>query len=107
MGTSCCYYYEFNPAISDRKALDIQVALENMVDIHTEVLPPPVPMTIPRSIRFCICTKPSCICPINYNELVHHILRTIEHRTYSIKGSEGYQYSSAKLAYLLHLAQQL
>lgn len=106
MGGTCCHYYHFNPVIPERKAYQIQYALEDMVEIHSEELPPPYPITLPRTIQLCICTKSTCICPINYQELVYHILCTIQHRMYSIKGSTGYHHSSAKLSYLLHLAQQ-
>jgi hypothetical protein len=105
MGT-CCYYYQFNPAISERKAYQIQLALEDMVDIHSEELPPPYPIVIPRTIRTCICSEPACICPINYIELVHHILDATQHRMYATKGSRGFQYASERLSYLLYLAQQ-
>jgi hypothetical protein len=106
MGGTCCHYYQFNPMIPERKAYQIQLALEDMVEIHSEPLPPPYPMTLPHTIQLCICTESTCICPINYTELVHHMLRTIQQRMYAIKGSTGYQHSSAKLAYMIALAQK-
>lgn len=101
---ACCYYYRLHDAISERDAHAIQVALEDMAEVHSESLPPAYPIAIPTEIRSCSCNEPVCKCIINYKELVRHILRTIQHRTYAIKGSTGYNHSSVKLAYLLHLA---
>ena len=105
MGT-CCYYYKFNNAIPERKAYHIQLALEDMVEVHSEELPSPHPVKLPIGIRLCMCNNQECICPINYTELVRHILFTIQHRMYSIKGSTGFHHSSRKLSYLLYLAQE-
>jgi len=105
MGT-CCSYYQFNPAISDRKVYEIESALDDMYSVHSDELPPPIPIRIPHDIRLCTCVLPECNYPINYDRLAYHILRTIQYRTYSIKGSSGYKYSSQRLAFLLHLAQQ-
>jgi hypothetical protein len=106
MGT-CCYYYQLRDTISKRDAHAIQVALEHMMEIHSEPLPPAYPVAIPNEIRSCTCSEAVCTCPIDDIQLVRHILRTIEHRTYTIKGSTGYHHSSMKLAYLLYLAQSL
>ena len=103
---SCCSYHQFNPAISDRKVYEIESALDDMYSVHSDELPPLIPTRIPHDIRLCMCIHTECNCIINYDRLVYHILRTIQYRTYSIKGSSGYKYSSQRLTYLLHIAQQ-
>jgi hypothetical protein len=103
---ACCYYNKFHEAISDRKAYEIQTALDDMEAIHNDPLPPPHPIRIPHDIRLCTCRDTSCICPINYDRLTYHILRNIQYRIYCIKGSSGYHHSSERLAYLIYLATQ-
>jgi hypothetical protein len=101
---ACCYN-DFNHSIPYEDVKKINTAIDDMAEIHGIVQPSSHPVTIPYTIRTCRCITEECTCPINYPELVRHIIRNAEHRMYSIKGSTGYHHSTSKLAYLLYLAK--
>jgi len=109
MGNECCGYHNpYRSEISEKMAYNIYTALEEMSEIHSEKLPPPRRIPLNTRVHPCYCNRQheiDCICPINYEELGYSIIRTIHMRMYSIKGSDGYHSSSARLAYLLSLAE--